>query len=102
MAIKSFHPPQHVLMGYGPSDVSPRVPEALSRSMRQTKGWLADWFIALKYNLFLAMTSRFAPTGIVRSCHSSSLQYPGIIKSQLSFIAIPNLTQGVSNREKQY
>ena len=31
MAIKSFHPPQRVLMGPGPSDVSPRVLEALSR-----------------------------------------------------------------------
>ena len=31
MVIKSFHPPQRVLMGPGPSDVSPRVLEALSR-----------------------------------------------------------------------
>lgn len=31
MNIKSFHPPQRVLMGPGPSDVSPRVLEALSR-----------------------------------------------------------------------
>jgi alanine-glyoxylate transaminase/serine-glyoxylate transaminase/serine-pyruvate transaminase len=31
MTIKSFHPPQRVLMGPGPSDVSPRVLEAMSR-----------------------------------------------------------------------
>ncbi len=31
MTVKSFHPPQRVLMGPGPSDVSPRVLEALSR-----------------------------------------------------------------------
>jgi alanine-glyoxylate transaminase/serine-glyoxylate transaminase/serine-pyruvate transaminase len=31
MAVKPFHPPQRVLMGPGPSDVSPRVLEALSR-----------------------------------------------------------------------
>ena len=31
MAIKSFHPPQRILMGPGPSDVSPRVLEAMSR-----------------------------------------------------------------------
>ena len=29
--MKSFHPPQRILMGPGPSDVSPRVLEALSR-----------------------------------------------------------------------
>ena len=31
MAIKSFHPPQRILMGPGPSNVSPHVLEALSR-----------------------------------------------------------------------
>lgn len=31
MSIKSFHPPQRTLMGPGPSDVSPRVLEAMSR-----------------------------------------------------------------------
>jgi len=31
MTVKSFHPPQRVLMGPGPSDVSPRVLEAMSR-----------------------------------------------------------------------
>jgi alanine-glyoxylate transaminase/serine-glyoxylate transaminase/serine-pyruvate transaminase len=31
MKIESFHPPQRVLMGPGPSDVSPRVLEAMSR-----------------------------------------------------------------------
>lgn len=31
MAITPFHPPQRILMGPGPSDVSPRVLEAMSR-----------------------------------------------------------------------
>ncbi len=31
MAIKSFHPPARILMGPGPSNVSPRVLEAMSR-----------------------------------------------------------------------
>ena len=31
MTVKSFHPPQRTLMGPGPSDVSPRVLEAMSR-----------------------------------------------------------------------
>jgi alanine-glyoxylate transaminase/serine-glyoxylate transaminase/serine-pyruvate transaminase len=43
MAIKSFHPPQRVLMGPGPSDVSPRVLEALSRP---TLGHLDPVFVA--------------------------------------------------------
>ncbi len=44
MAIKSFHPPQRVLMGPGPSDVSPRVLEALSRP---TIGHLDPVFITM-------------------------------------------------------
>jgi alanine-glyoxylate transaminase / serine-glyoxylate transaminase / serine-pyruvate transaminase len=43
MAIKSFHPPQRVLMGPGPSDVSPRVLEALSRP---TLGHLDPVFVS--------------------------------------------------------
>ena len=44
MAIKSFHPPQRILMGPGPSDVSPRVLEALSRP---TIGHLDPVFVSL-------------------------------------------------------
>ncbi len=44
MTIKSFHPPQRVLMGPGPSDVSPRVLEALSRP---TIGHLDPVFVSL-------------------------------------------------------
>ena len=44
MAIKSFHPPQRILMGPGPSDVSPRVLEALSRP---TIGHLDPLFVSL-------------------------------------------------------
>ncbi len=44
MIIKSFHPPQRVLMGPGPSDVSPRVLKALSRP---TLGHLDPLFVSL-------------------------------------------------------
>jgi alanine-glyoxylate transaminase / serine-glyoxylate transaminase / serine-pyruvate transaminase len=44
MAITPFHPPQRILMGPGPSDVSPRVLEALSRP---TIGHLDPLFVAL-------------------------------------------------------
>lgn len=44
MKIKSFHPPQRILMGPGPSDVSPRVLEALSRP---TLGHLDPLFVHL-------------------------------------------------------
>ena len=42
--MKSFEPPRRILMGPGPSDVSPRVLAALSR---QTIGHLDPAFIAL-------------------------------------------------------
>ena len=44
MAITPFHPPQRILMGPGPSDVSPRVLEALSRP---TIGHLDPLFVSL-------------------------------------------------------
>ena len=44
MAIKSFHPPQRILMGPGPSDVSPRVLEAMSRP---TLGHLDPVFVSM-------------------------------------------------------
>jgi len=44
MTIKSFHPPQRVLLGPGPSDVSPRVLEAMSRP---TLGHLDPVFVAM-------------------------------------------------------
>ena len=44
MAIKSFHPPQRILMGPGPSDVSPRVLAAMSRP---TIGHLDPVFVNL-------------------------------------------------------
>ena len=44
MTIKSFHPPQRVLMGPGPSDVSPRVLEAMSRP---TLGHLDPVFVSM-------------------------------------------------------
>ena len=31
MSIQSFHPPVRTLMGPGPSDVNPRILEAMSR-----------------------------------------------------------------------
>ena len=44
MAISSFHPPQRTLMGPGPSDVSPRVLEALARP---TIGHLDPVFVGM-------------------------------------------------------
>jgi len=44
MKVKSFHPPQRTLMGPGPSDVSPRVLEAMSRP---TIGHLDPAFISM-------------------------------------------------------
>lgn len=44
MTVKSFHPPQRVLMGPGPSDVSPRVLEAMSRP---TIGHLDPVFVSM-------------------------------------------------------
>jgi alanine-glyoxylate transaminase/serine-glyoxylate transaminase/serine-pyruvate transaminase len=44
MTVKSFHPPQRTLMGPGPSDVSPRVLEALSRP---TIGHLDPVFVSM-------------------------------------------------------
>ncbi len=57
MAFSSFHPPQRTLMGPGPSDVNPRILEAMSRPtighldpvfvamMDQTKAMLQDAFL---------------------------------------------------------
>jgi len=57
MAVSSFHPPQRTLMGPGPSDVNPRILEAMSRPtighldpvfvsmMDETKGMLQDAFL---------------------------------------------------------
>ena len=42
--IQSFHPPRRVLMGPGPSDVNPRILEALSRS---TIGHLDPMFVQM-------------------------------------------------------
>ena len=44
MKVKSFHPPQRTLMGPGPSDVNPRVLEAMSRP---TIGHLDPAFITM-------------------------------------------------------
>ncbi len=44
MAVKSFHPPVRTLMGPGPSDVSPRVLEAMARP---TLGHLDPVFVSM-------------------------------------------------------
>ncbi len=45
MSITSFHPPVRTLMGPGPSDVNPRILEAMSRPTtwcsRATRWWSA-------------------------------------------------------------
>lgn len=44
MSVKSFHPPQRTLMGPGPSDVNPRILEAMSRP---TIGHLDPVFVGM-------------------------------------------------------
>lgn len=44
MTIKSFHPPRRILMGPGPSDVNPRILEAMSRP---TIGHLDQVFVSM-------------------------------------------------------
>ena len=44
MAFSSFHPPQRTLMGPGPSDVNPRILEAMSRP---TIGHLDPKFVGM-------------------------------------------------------
>ena len=44
MSIKSFHPPVRTLMGPGPSDVNPRILEAMSRP---TIGHLDPAFVSM-------------------------------------------------------
>lgn len=44
MSVTSFHPPQRILMGPGPSDVNPRILEAMSRP---TIGHLDPMFVSL-------------------------------------------------------
>ena len=44
MSITSFHPPERILMGPGPSDVNPRILEAMSRP---TIGHLDPMFVSL-------------------------------------------------------
>jgi alanine-glyoxylate transaminase/serine-glyoxylate transaminase/serine-pyruvate transaminase len=48
MAQKSFHPPARTLMGPGPSDVNPRILEAMSRP---TIGHLDPAFVAMMDNM---------------------------------------------------
>lgn len=56
MPIQSFHPLQRTLMGPGPSDVSPRVLEALSRP---TLGHLDPTFITMMDELKTLLQSAF-------------------------------------------
>ncbi|MFQ5468715.1 MAG: pyridoxal-phosphate-dependent aminotransferase family protein [Gammaproteobacteria bacterium] len=48
MATSSFHPPQRILMGPGPSDVNPRILEAMSRP---TIGHLDPAFVSMMEEL---------------------------------------------------
>ncbi|MBI5462395.1 MAG: alanine--glyoxylate aminotransferase family protein [Gammaproteobacteria bacterium] len=75
MRISSFHPPQRTLMGPGPSDVSPRVLEALSRP---TIGHLDPVFVAmmdeLKELLRYALQTRNALTMPVSAPGSAGME----------------------------
>ncbi len=54
--IKSFHPPQRILMGPGPSDVSPRVLEAMARP---TIGHLDPAFVQMMDELKVLLKAAF-------------------------------------------
>lgn len=54
--IKSFHPPQRILMGPGPSDVSPRVLEAMARP---TIGHLDPAFVQMMDELKVMLKGAF-------------------------------------------
>lgn len=56
MAISTFYPPQRTLMGPGPSDVSPRVLEALARP---TIGHLDPEFVGMMDNMKLLLQYAF-------------------------------------------
>lgn len=56
MTISSFHPPRRTLMGPGPSDVNPRITEALSRP---TIGHLDPEFIRMMDELKVLIQSAF-------------------------------------------
>jgi len=56
MAIQSFHPPQRTLMGPGPSDVNPRILEAMSRP---TIGHLDPAFISMMEELKMLLQYAF-------------------------------------------
>lgn len=73
--IKSFHPPQRILMGPGPSDVSPRVLEAMSRP---TIGHLDPAFVQmmdeLKVLLKMALKTENALTMPVSAPGSAGME----------------------------
>ena len=56
MTATSFHPPQRILMGPGPSDVNPRILEALSRP---TIGHLDPMFVALMDEVKILLQDSF-------------------------------------------
>ena len=56
MSIQSFHPPQRTLMGPGPSDVNPRILEAMSRP---TIGHLDPAFITMMDELKVLLQYAF-------------------------------------------
>lgn len=56
MSIQSFHPPQRTLMGPGPSDVNPRILEAMSRP---TIGHLDPAFITMMEELKVLLQYAF-------------------------------------------
>ena len=59
MTVKSFHPPQRILMGPGPSDVSPRVLEAMGRP---TIGHLDPVFVSMMDEMKVLLKYAFMTT----------------------------------------
>ena len=82
MSITSFHPPVRTLMGPGPSDVNPRILEAISRP---TIGHLDPAFVAmmeelkdlLRYAFQTANPLDHAGVGAGIGGHGDLLRQPG-------------------------
>jgi len=83
MPIQSFHPLQRTLMGPGPSDVSPRVLEALSRP---TLGHLDPTFVAMMDELKTLLQSAFQ----TRNALTMPVSAPGSAGMETCFV---NLVQ---------
>ncbi|MFN2309419.1 MAG: alanine--glyoxylate aminotransferase family protein [Gammaproteobacteria bacterium] len=79
MTITAFHPPQRTLMGPGPSDVHPRVLEALGRP---TIGHLDPLFVAMMDELKVLLRAAF----LTRNALTMPVSAPGSAGMETAFV----------------